>query len=142
MHRLRTPSEISRWKAPASVGGGDLIGSSAKRGDMANEIPQAIRWITVSSVIAFLAVLVWYLGQPGYSHVRLAFFVALGLLAVAGAVGAVRHSAPLVALGSGGLFLLGFWQAALWVYIYPVVALLVLAALLDGDSAETSRTPS
>lgn len=109
---------------------------------MAKGVSRAIQWITVVSVIVFLAVMVWYLGQPGYSHIRLAFFAALGILAVAGAIGVVRHSTKLVILRSSGLFLLGFWQAVLWVYIYPVVALLILAAPLDNDSTDTSQTPS
>lgn len=107
---------------------------------MRDGLRQAVRWLAVVGVVGLLVVLVRHLGRPGYSHGRFALFAALGLLAVAGAVGVLRESATLVTLGSGGLFLLGFWQAVLWVYVYPVVALLVSAALLDHERA--GPTPS
>jgi hypothetical protein len=97
----------------------------------------AVRGLTVLVVAAFLGVLGWYLGQPGYSPARLALFAALGASAIAGAAGVVSGRTLVAAGGACALFLLGFWQAALWVYVFPVAGLLVVAAVVlaaDGSA--------
>lgn len=108
---------------------------------MTGNITNAARGISIVAVVAFLAVLVWCLARPGYTHVRLGFFALLGSLAIVGAIGVIQHSTRLVTVGSGGLFLLGFWQAVLWLYIYPVIGLLVVATLLDSDGTNPT-TPA
>lgn len=92
-----------------------------------------VRWLTVGVVVGFLAVLASFLGQPGYTLTRLVFFAVLGGLAVAGAAG-VLVERPVVAAGSAcGLLLLGFWQAVLWIYVFPVCGVLLLAAVVVTD---------
>lgn len=94
------------------------------------ELVDAVRGTTVVGVAVFLGVLARYLGQPGYTNVRLVFFTLLALLATTGAVGVFRRS-PRLGLGSaGGLALLGLWQAVLWLPLALVVGLLVGATLL------------
>lgn len=93
------------------------------------------RRLTIVVVVAFLAVLGWYLGQGGYSPMRLALLVALGGVAVAGAVGVVYERAFITAGSVCALFVLGFWQAALWVYIFPVGGVLFGAAIVVAGDA-------
>ena len=97
----------------------------------------AVRGLTVLVVAAFLGVLGWYLGQPGYTSARLALFAALGASAVAGAAGVVSGRPFVAAGGACALLLLGFWQAALWLYVLPVAGLLAVAAIVlavDGGA--------
>ncbi|WP_436909636.1 hypothetical protein [Halosimplex marinum] len=106
---------------------------------MVPEIRPLVRGLTVAATAALLAVLGYYLVQPGGTWSRLALFAAIGGAAVAGAAGAVSRR-PLVAAGGAcGLFLLGFWQAALWMFVFPAAGLLIVAALLgatdDGPTA-------
>lgn len=100
----------------------------------------AARGLAVATVIAFLGVLLWYLPKPGYTHVRLAFFAVLASLAVTSGVGVVRDSSGPIVVGIGGLLLLGFWQAVLWLYVYPTVGLLVIASLLDDRGRNDRRS--
>ena len=93
-----------------------------------------VDWLTLAAVVAFLAVLAWYLGRPGFGATRLALFAALGGFAVVGAAGVVFRAGRLIGVGVAGLLALGFWQAVLWLYVYPLVALLILAALATGPS--------
>ncbi|WP_458210032.1 hypothetical protein [Haladaptatus sp. NG-SE-30] len=93
----------------------------------------AIRWPTVVATVVLLGVLTWYLGQPGYRHTRLLLFAAIGGFAVVGAVGVVFDFERLIVVGAVGLLVLGFWQAVLWLYVYPVVGLLVLSFLVGND---------
>ena len=96
-----------------------------------------VRWLTVLGVVAFLGVLGWYLGQPGYTQTRLVFFAVLGGLAVAGAAGVVYQRMLVTLGGAAGLLLLGFWQAVLWIFIFPVVGMLVVAALVVAPQERT-----
>jgi hypothetical protein len=105
--------------------------------DAIARVGDVVRGLAVLGVAAFLGVLVWYLGRPGYTHVRLAFFSLLGALAVVGAVGVVRRSERLIAASVVCLLAFGFWQAVLWVYVFPVVGLLVAA----GVSERVASTP-
>ena len=89
-------------------------------------------------VVAFLGVLGYYLVQPGYSLTRLALFTVLGALAVVGAAGIIYDRGLLVGVGTGGLVLLGFWQAVLWVYILPVVVVIAVAAFTTPNQSNRS----
>lgn len=93
----------------------------------------AIDGLTAAVVVAFLAVLGSFLGRPGYTPTRLAFSAVLGGLAVAGAAGVVRRRELVAAAAAGGLLLLGFWQAVLWIHVFPVVAVLAVAAVLVSN---------
>ncbi|GGL45264.1 hypothetical protein GCM10009037_30860 [Halarchaeum grantii] len=99
----------------------------------------------VSAVIgtAFLGVLGWYLFQPGYSWTRLALFVGLGALAVIGTAGVWYQRTRVVAVGATGLFLLGVSLAVtLWMFILPVVAVLVAATvILRIDNQPNTPSP-
>lgn len=96
--------------------------------------------MTVLVVVAFLGVLGWHLGQPGYTQTRLVFFAILGGLAVTGAVG-IFYQRETVAAGSAcGLLLLGFWQAVLWIFIFPVIGMLVVATVVIATQ-ERTNTP-
>lgn len=91
-----------------------------------------VRGLTVAATVAFLGVLGYYLVQPGYSWVRLAFFTVLGGLAVLGTAGVVYQRERVAAGAACGLLLLGLWQAVLWVYIFSVVGVLVVASLVSA----------
>ncbi|MCG1004902.1 MULTISPECIES: hypothetical protein [Halobacterium] len=98
------------------------------------------RGLSVMGTVAFLGVLGYYLGQPGFTWTRLALFVVLGGLAVVGTAG-VFYQRELIAVGGAcALLLMGFWQAALWMYIFPVVAIFVISALLIATD-EQRKTP-
>lgn len=98
----------------------------------------AVRTLAVLVVVAFLGVLGWSLGQPGYNPTRLLLYAVLGGLAVVGAAG-IAYERPFVgACGACGLLLLGFWQAALWLYIFPVAGLLVVFALILAKHENTN----
>lgn len=86
--------------------------------------------LTAVVVAAFIALLGYYLIQPGYSQTRLMFFIVLGGLAVVGAVGVFFQRERVAVIGAGGLLVVGFWQAVLWVYIYPVVVVLFTASFI------------
>lgn len=97
------------------------------------------RGLTVVVVVAFLGALAYYLVRPGYTWTRLAFFAVLGGLVVAGAVGVLTRRKPVTAVGAVGLLLLGFWQAVLWMYVLPVVAVLLVAVLIAPEPGESRR---
>jgi hypothetical protein len=108
--------------------------------NVTDRVTDVVRGLAVVGVAVFLGVLVWYLGRPGYTHFRLAFFSLLGALAVAGAIGVGRHSGSLITVSAVGLLVLGFWQAVLWVYVFPVVGLLVAAGVLDSVATAPPST--
>jgi hypothetical protein len=87
-----------------------------------------VHGLTVVVVVAFLGVLGYYLFQPGYTWTRLTGFAVLGGLAVVGAAGVIYQRGLLAGVGAGGLVLLGFWQAVLWIYILPVVVVFSVAS--------------
>lgn len=108
---------------------------------MAASRQSVVRWITTAVSVLFIGVLVYYLVQPGYSWTRLAFFAGLGGLAVLGTMG-IMYQRELVAVGGAcGLLLVGFWQAVLWLYIVPVVGVLVVAAIVSARDS-SPNTPS
>ena len=88
------------------------------------------RGLAVAALLTFLAVLVFYLDQPGYSRARLALFLALGAAATLGTAGAVLQRAAIAAVGALLLGLLGFWQAVLWVFVLPMAGVLGAASVL------------
>lgn len=96
-----------------------------------------VRWLTVAVVGSFLAVLGWYLGQPGYTVTRLAFFAVLGGLAVAGAAGVLFERSVVAAGSACGLLLLGFWQAVLWIYVFPVCGVLLIGAVVVAEQGSS-----
>ena len=102
----------------------------------------AVKAVVVTVTLVFIGILGWYLGKPGYTQSRLVLFVVLGGSAVAGALGVVFQRALVTAGAAGSLVLLGFWQAVLWMYILPVVLVLVVAALVTTDAphADTPAT--
>ena len=108
---------------------------------MENARVSTARGLTVVGTVAFLGVLAYYLGQPGYTWTRLALFAVLGGLAVSGAVGVFYNRELMAAAGACGLLLLGFSLAAtLWMSLIPVAAILAISALLIA-SPEQRGTP-
>ncbi|MCU4741493.1 hypothetical protein OB955_11125 [Halobacteria archaeon AArc-m2/3/4] len=104
------------------------------------------RWATATRGIAVLATayvtvgLLWTLSEPGYSRTRAAFFALLAVLALVGGVGAVLDDSRLLVGGGAGLFLLGFWQAALWIFLLPAAFVLLFAGMLTWEFPESERT--
>ncbi|GAB7014191.1 hypothetical protein [Halolamina salina] len=92
--------------------------------------PQPAQGLAMAALLVFLCVLVFYLGQPGYTHARLALFLALGAAAVLGTFGVVTQRARVAAAGAAMLALLGFWQATLWIFVLPMAGVLAVAGLL------------
>lgn len=100
-----------------------------------------VRGLTVVVTVAFLGVLGYYLVQPGFIWTRLALFAVLGGLAIVGTAGVLYQQQLLVAGSVCGLLLLGFWQAVLWIYIFPVAGVLAVASLVGANRGEPN-TPS
>ena len=100
-----------------------------------------VRGMAVISVLGLVGVLLYYLPQPGYSQSRLVLFGLIAGAAVLGGAGVVLRRATLTAVGVFGLFILGFWQAALSVFILPVAALLVVAAFVDRPENTPTINP-
>ena len=93
-----------------------------------------VRGATVLSVLGLVGVLLYYLPQPGYSQSRLVLFGLVAGAAVLGGTGVVLRRFTVTMVGVVGLFLLGFWQAVLSVFIFLVIGLLLVAALLDHEA--------
>lgn len=91
-----------------------------------------VRWGPAAVALLLTLALAWLLPGPGYTTTRLAFFAALAAVAWGGAAGAVAGRASVVGASALVLFLLGFWQAVLWIVIIP-------AALFDFVAAVTIR---
>lgn len=100
-----------------------------------------VRGMALLSVLVLVGVLLYYLPQPGYSPSRLVLFGLIAGTAVLGGAGVVLRRATLTSVGVFGLFLLGFWQATLSVFILPVAALLVVAALVDRPENTSTISP-
>ncbi len=73
---------------------------------------------------------------------RVAFFAGLGGLPVLGVAGVVYQREWMVAASACGLLLVGFWQAVLWMYILPVVGVLVIASAVVASQEPTNTLPS
>lgn len=86
--------------------------------------------MTLAALLVFLAVLAFYLTQPGYTQQRLLFFLALGAVATVGAAGAYTGRAVVAAAGAVLLALLGLPQAVLWIFVLPMAGVLAATALL------------
>lgn len=91
------------------------------------------------AVGVLLAALGWFLQEPGYTTSRLVFFAILGGAGLVSLYGIVADRGTVAGVGIVGLFLLGFWQAVLWMVVYPVIAVLIVATLVgratSGGSA-------
>lgn len=105
---------------------------------MKRGLMNVIRGAAVLSVLGLIGVLLYYLPQPGYSQSRLILFALITSAALLGGAGVVQRRVRITIIGAAGLFLLGFWQAVLAVFIYPVIALLLLAASADSDREDTT----
>lgn len=92
------------------------------------------RGASVLGVLGLLAVLAYYLPSPGYRPSRLYLFLLIGAVGVVGAAGAVLERPLLAGGGAAGIFLLGFWQAVLSVFMLPVAVVLFLTAFLVDDA--------
>ena len=100
------------------------------------------RGISVVIATAFLGVLGWYLFQPGYRWTRLVLFVVLGALAVVGTAGVWYQRKRVAAGGAVGLLLLTVSLAGtLWMFILPVIVVLVVATAVISNR-EGTNTPS
>lgn len=86
----------------------------------------------VLGVLALVVLLARILVLQGYTPLRVGMFGLLGLAAIVGGVGVVSRSVLASLTGALGLFLLGFWQAVLFMFILPVSAILVLVAVVDA----------
>lgn len=93
------------------------------------------------SVLGLLVVLGYLLPQQGYGQSRLVLFALIAVAAILGAVGVGLDRPSVTGAGVVGLFLLGFWQAVLSVFIYPVIMLLLVATVL-AERDETDAQPS
>ncbi|SDR19990.1 hypothetical protein [Natronobacterium texcoconense] len=101
----------------------------------------AARGIVVLTVVGLVGVLLYYLPQPGYGPFRLVLFGLIAGAAVLGGIGVVRRRPAFTIGGIVGLFLLGFWQAVLSVFIFPAIGLFLLALLLDYDAYDRTARP-
>lgn len=99
-----------------------------------------VRGLSVIAVAAFLGVLGGYLSRPGYGPSRLVLLGVLGTVAVVGVAGVVFERPFVAAGGACVLMLMGFWQAVLWVYIFPVAGVLVVAAVVLANHEQTFTT--
>jgi hypothetical protein len=93
------------------------------------------RLVAVVGVLVLLTVLLWMLPQPGYSRSRLVLFALIAGAAVLGATGVLLRRSIVTTVAVVGLFLLGVWQAVLSVFIWPVIGLFLLVALLDYEDS-------
>ncbi|MFC4451232.1 hypothetical protein [Halorussus aquaticus] len=91
-------------------------------------------------VIILTGILLWTLPRPGYSQSRLILFSAIiggawiGIIGVAVISFNYKIGLSITAIGTGTLFILGFWQAAIGFIIMPTAALILLAAYLSYEN--------
>lgn len=101
------------------------------------------RWIAVAAALWLSAALTYYLPRPGYAAARLAYFLLLAAVAWAGAAGVLRGRPVVAGLAGLGLFLLGFWQAVLWIAVLPAaVALLGASAVARVERRSPRDRPA
>lgn len=77
--------------------------------------------------------LLWYLPSPGYTTVRLLFFLLIFACGWIGTSGVLRQQTSLLIIGVGGLVLLGFWQAVLWMFMLPTATVLLISGFTTTD---------
>lgn len=107
---------------------------------MFSTLVDVARWATLLGVVGLLGLLAWYLPSPGYGSTRLAFFAVIGSVGVIGAVGAFLDRPYVVGGSAAGMFLLGFWQFTLGLYMVPVAAILLFTAVLIVLKRERAET--
>lgn len=112
---------------------------TGKKNDYMSEIRNSLaRATSVVVVTVFLGVLGWYLFLPGYRWTRLVVLVVLGALAVVGAAGVWYQRKRVVAGGAVGLLLLTVTLAgSLWMFILPVIVVLVAASIVMSNDDRT-----
>lgn len=108
---------------------------------MVNTKETIVPGLTVAVTFSFLGVLGYFLFQPGYTWTRLVFFAVLGGFAVLSTAGVVYRRTRVAAGSAFVLFLLGFWQAALWLFIWPVAIGLFIGSFVSPNR-EKSNSPS
>lgn len=91
--------------------------------------------------LALTLALGWFLGGPGYTTTRLAFFALVAGVAWAGAAGALLGRPVAVGASAFGLFLLGFWQAVLWIVVLPAALLMFVDAVALRDVRRFAPVP-
>jgi len=94
------------------------------------------------TALSLTVVLLGYLLRDGFLPTRVLLFVAVAGLAWTSTLGVVRNRPLVGAASAAGVFLLGFWQAVLWVWLLPAAGLLVLAVLLSTTGAGTNHENS
>lgn len=105
---------------------------SPPRGAIA-ALPAVVRWGPAVVALLLTLALAWFLPQPGYTTTRLAFFTLIAAVAWAGAAGAVVGRPAVIGGSAAALFLLGFWQAVLWIVVLPAALLHFVAAMAIRD---------
>lgn len=93
--------------------------------------------VATLAVCLLFAALGWYLQEPGHSTSRLVFFAILGGAGVLALYGIVAERGTIAIGGIAVLSLLGFWQAVLWIVLFPVIALLLLATMIGNAETRT-----
>jgi|GEM_PF-2372777 len=93
--------------------------------------------LAVFAALALTVVLLGYLPRDGFRSTRLLLFALVAGLAWASALGVVRDRPVVGGAGAAGVALLGFWQAALWIWLLPAAGLLLVGTALStaGDQA-------
>lgn len=107
---------------------------------MAVDRVDVARSVALLSVVGLVAVLLWYLPSPGYGPTRLSFFVLIGAIGVIGVVGAFLDRPFVVGGSAAAMFLLGFWQFTLGLFMLPVAVVLFFTAVLIYVEREREAT--
>lgn len=88
------------------------------------------RGAAILAVLYLTGGLLWLLPSPGYTTVRFLFFLLVLACGWVGTLGVLRRQTTPLAIGVGGLVVLGFCQAVLWVFMLPTALVLLIAALV------------
>lgn len=91
--------------------------------------------VAVGAALYLTVGVVWLAPSTSFSWVHLALAAVTVVVAWAGAIGVLLDRAvpPLVAALL--LFLLGFWQAVLWVFMVPAAFVLAVLGVVVGHRA-------
>ena len=100
-----------------------------------------VRGVAVLAALYLTGGLVWLLPTPGFRMSRLILFIVVIGFAWIGAFGVISDRSLVAFVGATGLFVLGFWQAVLWIFMLPTAAILFGASLLLQQTSETNTAP-